>query len=88
MTLSLIPIVLLLCVVFCLCGFCGVTLSLFIFNNNNNNNNKYSNNNNNNNNYTRGLNCRERYHTRELMSFHCIFVTNFICDKNPLYGMF
>ena len=23
------------CVVFCLCGFCGVTLSLFIFNNNN-----------------------------------------------------
>ena len=27
------------CVVFCLCGFCGVTLSLFIFNNNNNNNN-------------------------------------------------
>ena len=27
------------CVVFCLCGFCGVTLSLFIFNNKLNNNN-------------------------------------------------
>ena len=37
-------------------------------------------------NYTRGLNYRERYHTRELMSFHFIFVTNFIRDKNPLYG--
>ena len=37
-------------------------------------------------NYARGLNCRERYHTRELMSFHFIFVTNFIRDKNPLYG--
>ena len=38
-------------------------------------------------NYTRGLNCRERYHTRELTSFHFIFVTNFIRDKNPLYGI-
>ena len=38
-------------------------------------------------NYVRGLNYRERYHTRELMSFHFIFVTNFIRDKNPLYGM-
>ena len=37
-------------------------------------------------NYARGLNCRERYHTRELMSFHFIFVINFIRDKNPLYG--
>ena len=36
--------------------------------------------------YARGLNCRERYHTRELMSFHFIFVTNFIRHKNPLYG--
>ena len=35
----------------------------------------------------RGLNCRERYHTRDLMSFHFIFVTNFIRDKNSLYGM-
>ena len=34
------------CVVFCLCGFCGVTLSLFIFHNNNNNNNNNTNNNN------------------------------------------
>ena len=34
-----------------------------------------------------GLNYRERYHTRELMSFHFIFVTNFIHDKNPLYGI-
>ena len=36
--------------------------------------------------YARELNCRERYHTRELMSFHFIFVANFIRDKNPLYG--
>ena len=34
----------------------------------------------------RGLNCHERYHARELMSFYFIFVTNFIHDKNPLYG--
>ena len=39
-------------------------------------------------NYTRGFNCRESYHTRELMSFHFIFVTNFIRDKNPLYGTY
>ena len=38
-------------------------------------------------NYARGLNYHERYHTRELMSFHFIFVTNFIRDKNPLYGV-
>ena len=37
--------------------------------------------------YVRGLNCRKRYHMRELMSFRFIFVTNFICDKNPLYGI-
>ena len=37
-------------------------------------------------NYARGLNYRERYHTRDLMLFHFIFVTNFIRDKNPLYG--
>ena len=37
--------------------------------------------------YARELNCRERYHTRELMSFHFIFVANFIRDKNPLYGI-
>ena len=37
--------------------------------------------------YARGLNYHERYHTRELMSFHFIFVTNFICDKNLLYGI-
>ena len=37
-------------------------------------------------NYARGLNCRKRYHTRELMSFHFTFMTNFIRDKNPLYG--
>ena len=36
--------------------------------------------------YARELNCRERYHARELMSFHFIFVANFIRDKNPLYG--
>ena len=36
--------------------------------------------------YARELNCRERYHTRELMSFHFIFVANIIRDKNPLYG--
>ena len=35
------------------------------------------------NNYARGLNYRERYHTRELMSFYFIFVTNFIRDQNP-----
>ena len=35
--------------------------------------------------YARELNCRERYHTRELMLFHFIFVAN-IRDKNPLYG--
>ena len=33
-------------------------------------------------NYIQGLN----YHERDLMSFHFIFVTNFICDKNPLYS--
>ena len=38
--------------------------------------------------YARELSCRERYHTRELMSFHFIFVANFIRDKNPLYGMY
>ena len=38
-------------------------------------------------NYTHGLNYRERYHTRELMSFDFIFVTNFIHDKNPLHSM-
>ena len=32
-------------------------------------------------NYARGLNYLERCHTRELMSFHFIFVTNFIRDK-------
>ena len=32
-------------------------------------------------NYVRGLNCRERYHMRELMSFHFIFVTNFSATK-------
>ena len=37
--------------------------------------------------YARELNCRERYHTRELLSFHFIFVANFIRDKNPLYGI-
>ena len=37
-------------------------------------------------NYAQELKYRERYHTRELM-FHFIFVTNFICDKNPLYGI-
>ena len=36
--------------------------------------------------YARELNCHERYHTRELMSFHFIFVANIIRDKNPLYG--
>ena len=35
---------------------------------------------------THGLNCRERCHMRELMSFHFIFMTNFIHDKNQLYG--
>ena len=39
-------------------------------------------------NYMRGLNCHERYHTQELMSFHFIFMTNFIRDKNPLYGTY
>ena len=38
-------------------------------------------------NYVRGLNYRKRYHTRELMSFHFVFVTNFIRDKNPLCGI-
>ena len=38
-------------------------------------------------NYTRELNYRERYHTRELMLFQFYFVANFICDKNPLYGI-
>ena len=32
------------------------------------------------------LSLGERYHTQELMSFHFIFVANFIHDKNPLYG--
>ena len=37
-------------------------------------------------NYMQGLNYRERYHMRELMLFHFIFVANFLCDRNPLYG--
>ena len=31
--------------------------------------------------YARELNCCERYHMRELMSFHFIFVANFIHNK-------
>ena len=35
-------------------------------------------------NYARGLNYCETYHMQQLMSFHFIFMTNYIRDKNAL----